>query len=264
MLVISNNLSFMNAKFVKAAKSGDMPAMAAMATGLKEAGADMINISLSLDGDGDEKLMRQAVQAVQEAGLPLSIDSRNPAAMKAAIEAATVPVTLNYISAEDKMADRMGEIAKLAATKKTDLVLYAIKKGTPADADERLSIISGLMEAAGNAGVPDERMIIDPVILHLGGGGSGQAAAVAVQETLYGIREMVEPPVRTTCWISNVSAGAPHELRPAINDTFLAMLAGIGLYSAYLDVFDRETMRTVRLIRSLRNESVFSLTDARV
>lgn len=264
MLVIANNLSFLNKQFIKAARSGDGPTLTNMAEELKDAGADMLNINLSLDGDGDEGLMRQVVQAVQQAGLPLSIDSRDPGAMATAVESATVPLTLNYISAEEHEAVRMDEIAKLAAAKKTGLVLYAIRKGTPSDADDRLAIISELMEKAGNAGVPNERLVIDPVILHMGGGGNGQAQAVAVRDALYGIREMVDPPVMTTCWISNVSAGMPAGLRPAINGTFLAMLAGVGLSSAYLDVKDKEIMRTVRLIRALKDEAVFSMADAQL
>jgi cobalamin-dependent methionine synthase I len=241
--------------------AGDKASISEMADKLKAAGSDMLNVNLSLDGDGDEKYMGAVVEAVQSAGLPLSIDSRNFRAHSAAIKAARVPVTLNYVSAEESRSNWTGEILKLAADHKTDLVLLALRKGTPADADERLAIISELMEKANSAGIPNERLIIDPVILHLGGG-IGQKHAVAVQQTLYGLRELVEPPVRTTCWLSNISAGASKELRPAINDAFLAMLAGLGLWSAYLDVLNRETMRTVRLIRALTDEAVYSLADA--
>ncbi|MBI5191074.1 MAG: dihydropteroate synthase [Nitrospirae bacterium] len=261
MLVIANNLSFQNREFIKAARSGDKAGMAEMAGRLKESGADMLNVSLSLDGDGDETYIVPAVEAVQQAGLPLSIDSRNPKAVLAAIKAATVPVMVNYVSAEEARAAEMKEIMSIAAANNADLVLYAMRKGTPADADERLAIVSDLLEMAAVAGIPDEKLVIDPVILHLGGG-IGQKHAVAVQETLYGLHELAEPPIRTTCWLSNVSAGAPAELRYAINDTYLAMLAGMGLWSAYLDVTNKETMRTVRLIRALKDEAVYSTSDA--
>ena len=263
MLVIANNLSFRNKKFVAAARSGDWAPVSAMADEVKKAGADIINVSLSLDGDGDEKYMAGTVEAVQKAGLPLSIDSRNPAALREAIKAAAVPVILNYVSADGSRAAGMAEITGIAAQYKTDLVLYAMRKGTPHNADERLEIISELVEKANAAGVPNERLIVDPVILHVGGGsGSGQEHAVSVQQTLYGLGELLEPPIRTTCWLPNVSAGAPGELRYAINDTYLAMLAGLGLWSAYLDALNKETMRTVRLIRALKNEAVYSPADA--
>jgi cobalamin-dependent methionine synthase I len=247
MKVISQNLGFRNKDFLKAARNGDKATMSVMAEVLKKAGADIINIGLSLDGDGDEKFMEAAVVAVQRAGLPLSIDSRNPKAQQIAAKVAEVPLIVNYLCAEDSRAKEMDEILTVAASGKSDLVLYALRKGTPADADERLQIIESLIEKANAAGIPSERLIVDPVILHLGGG-IGQEHAVAVQETLYGIRELVEPPIRTTCWLSNISAGAPKELRTAINNTYLAVLAGLWLWSAYVDVMDKHTMRTVRLI----------------
>lgn len=261
MKVISQNLGFKNKDFLKAARNGDKATMSVMAEVMKKAGADILNISFSLDGDGDEKYMEQAVVAAQRAGLPLSIDSRNPKAQLAAVKAAEVPVIINYVCAEESRRKEMDEIIGIAADSKTDLVLYALRKGTPADADERLDIIESLVEKVGAAGIPSERLIVDPVILHLAGG-IGQEHAVAVQETLYGLRELVEPPVRTTCWLSNISAGAPKELRTAINNTYLSVLAGLWLWSAYVDVMDKDTMRTVRLIRALKNEAVYSPSDA--
>jgi len=261
MLVISNNLSFKNRDFIRAAHEGDAVTMSVMAEVLKKAGADIISINLSLDGDGDEKYIARAVEAVKAASLPICIDSRNPLAHKVAAGAAGGRLIHNYVSADGSRAADMDCILEVAAGGKADLVLYALRKGTPADADERLTIINELMEKANRAGIPNERLIIDPVILHLGGG-IGQEHAVAVQETLYGLKELVEPAVRTTCWISNISAGAPKDLRPAINETYLAMLAGLGLWSAFMDVTDKETMRAVRLIRALKNETVYSPAEA--
>lgn len=262
MRVIANNLSFKNRKFMQMVSAGDKAGIAAMAEVLKKAGADILNIGMSLDGDGDEKYMAGVVEAVNRAGMPLSIDSRNPAAQRAAIKAAASPVIINHVSADSSRAVAMDEILGIAAESKMDLVLYAWRKGTPHNADERLQIISELIERANSAGVPTERLIIDPVIVHLGGGSGQEEQAMAVQEALYGLGELVDPPIRTTCWLSNISAGAPGELRPAINDTFLAMLAGLRLWSAYLDVQNKETMRTVRLIRALKNEALYCQADA--
>ena len=261
MKVIANNLMFRNKRFVTAARGGDVAAMAAMAMEVRKAGADYINLNLSLDGDGDERYFEAVVEAAQGTNLPLVIDSRNPRAHEAAIMAAKVPLTLSYVSMEEDRRAAMDDILCLAAAHKTDVILYAMWKGTPYDFTSRLEIINDLLEKADKAGVSMDKIIIDPVIVHLGGG-IGQEHSTAVRETLYELKELVEPPVRTTIWLSNISAGAPKELRPAINDTFLAMLAGLGLWSACLDVLNRETMRTVRLIRAINNETVYSIMDA--
>jgi cobalamin-dependent methionine synthase I len=266
MKAIANNLGFWNREFTGAVRAGDSRKVSAMAKSLRDAGADIINISLSLDGDGDERHMAFAVDAVREAGLPVSVDSRNPAAHDAAVTAASrpatqVPIIHNYFSGQP--SKNMDAILKIAAGSRSDIVVYANMDGTPADADERLRIISDLIERANAAGIPNEKIIVDPVILHVAGGsGNGQEQAVAVQETISALGELVEPPIRTTCWVHNVSAGAPSGLRFAINDTYLAMLAGLGLWSAYINVLNKETMRTVRLIRALKNEAVYSTSDA--
>jgi hypothetical protein len=40
------------------------------------------------------------------------------------------------------------------------------------------------------------------------------------------------------------------------------MLSGLGLWSASMDVLNKETMRTVRLIRAINNKAVYSISDA--
>jgi cobalamin-dependent methionine synthase I len=89
----------------------------------------------------------------------------------------------------------------------------------------------------------------------------GQSYTKNLLELLPALSEAFDPPVRTTCWINNVSAGAPRRLRPVINNTFLAMLAGVGLSSAFVDVLDRETMRTIRLIKIIKDQAIYSDHD---
>ncbi len=262
MLAIANNLNFNNREFLSAARTGNQDWIARQALALKAAGADMLAISLSLDGDGDEKYMKTAVAGAREAGLTLSIDSRNPKAQEIAAEAAGRKTIVNYFSADRQREKEMAGIIGVAAKSGADLVLYPMRNSIPADADERLGIIEDLIEKANSAGITNDRLIVDLMVLHMAGNVRGQEQAVAVQETLYGLSELVEPPIRTTCWLSNISAGSARDVRPAINGTYLAMLAGLGLWSAYMDVLDKETMRTVRLIRAFKNESVYSQVDA--
>jgi len=261
MKVIAKNLNFRNKRFQDAVAAGDWTLVENLARELKNAGSDIININLSLDGDGDEKSMGKVVAAVSRAGLPISIDSRNAKAHREAVKATEGELILNYVSDDPSYRKVSDEIIRIAADGGTDLVLYATRGGTPADADERLQALYTIMEKTMDAGIPNARLIVDPVILHLGGG-VGQQHALAVQQTLVGMNELVDPPLRTTCWLSNISMGAPRPLRPHINATYLSMLAGLGLWSAYIDVFDAETMRAVRLIRALNNEAVYTMLDA--
>jgi 5-methyltetrahydrofolate corrinoid/iron sulfur protein methyltransferase len=90
----------------------------------------------------------------------------------------------------------------------------------------------------------------------------GQRHAVAVQEVVVALPEMFDPPVRSLCGLTNISSGAPNHLRPAINNAYMAMLAALGASAVIADVLDPECMRTVRLVRALSDQSLYSVSDA--
>ena len=85
---------------------------------------------------------------------------------------------------------------------------------------------------------------------------------MAVQEVLKMLPEVFDPAVQTTCGLSNISNGAPDELRSSIERVFLPMLAACGMTSAICNAKDPEMMRTVRLIRDLKTEALYSVSDA--
>ena len=64
MLVIADNLSVRNAKYMEAVKKKDKKAIEAMAKELAALGAEMINVQVSLDGVGDEDALPMAVLVV--------------------------------------------------------------------------------------------------------------------------------------------------------------------------------------------------------
>lgn len=74
----------------------------------------------------------------------------------------------------------------------------------------------------------------------------------------YPLSPVFEPPVRTTWWIDNVSAGVARRLRPLIDSAFLAMLTRVGLSSAFVDVLEPQMARMMRLMRVFRNGLIYS------
>ncbi|MEK6691791.1 MAG: hypothetical protein AABY78_10985 [Nitrospirota bacterium] len=48
-------------------------------------------------------------------------------------------------------------------------------------------------------------------------------------EFIRALQEMVEPPINTIAWISNISTGAPKSLKSRLNSYFLSYLSGAGL-----------------------------------
>jgi cobalamin-dependent methionine synthase I len=121
---------------MEAVKKKDKKAIEAMAKDLAEKGADLINVQVSLDGNGDEELLLPlATEAVQlGGGLPLCLDSRNVKALKKAIPLCSEPPIINYLSADEKNAD---EILALVRETKSNLIIRALKGTVPATRSKR-------------------------------------------------------------------------------------------------------------------------------
>jgi cobalamin-dependent methionine synthase I len=222
-----------------------------------EAGADILNINLQQRYDRPE-VMEFAVKTIQEAvNCQLCLSSNRPDTLERGLQSCQRPPIVNYVSLDKK---RLEETLPLAAQYGAEVILYLADPIAPASVEDTLKLAAVLAGAANEAGVSNDRIIIDPGVLHVTSE-TGQRRIKILTELLPALTETFEPPVRTTCWVSNVSAGAARRLRPAINSTFLAMFAGLGLSSAFVDVLSKETMRTISLIKVFRNQRIYSDGD---
>jgi cobalamin-dependent methionine synthase I len=258
MLVIADNLSIRNKAYMEAVKKKDKKAIAAMAKELAAKGAEMINVQVTSDGSGDENALPFAVEAVQGgAGLPLCLDSRNVKALRKAVPLCTEPPIINYLSADEKNPE---DILSLVRETKSNLILRALKGTVPATLEAKLMIIEDLIEKANAADVPNERLFADPSVVHISKG-MGQEHLMNAHESIVVLNEMVDPPVNTAVWISNVTAGLPKQQRSLVASTYLSYLAGAGLSAALVNVNDAEIMKTVYLIKTFRDEITFAPGD---
>lgn len=223
-----------------------------------DAGANVLEVNLQQKHDRPE-VMKLAVETVQDAvdcQICLSADSIKT--MEAGLEASRKPPIVNYLSLHK---DRLESSLRLAASYGADVILLLADPLPPTDPGDVLKAAGVLVGAANESGIPNERIILDPGVLHITSD-IGQRYAEKLPELILALSEEFEPAVRTTCWVNNVSAGIPERLRSTVNSTFLSMLAGAGLSSAFVDVLDRDMMRTVRLIRILRDHAIYSDRDA--
>lgn len=258
MLIIAENLNTRNAAYMGAVKKRDKKTLEAMAKELAEKGAEVINIQCSLDGAGDEEALPLVTEAVQRgASLPLCLDSRNAQALKKAVPLCTEPPIINYLSADEKNA---GEIFGIAKESRSNLVIRALKGAVPTTLEAKLMIIEELIEKANAADIPNERIFADPGIVHIGRG-MGQEHLVNAHESIVVLNEMVDPPLNTIIWLSNISVGLPKKLKSRVASTYLSYLAGAGLSAALVDVYDDEITKTLYLIKSFRDEVIFSPAD---
>jgi len=221
------------------------------------AGADILDINLQQRYDKPE-VMEFVIERVQEVvSCQLCLSSNSADTLEAGLRACQRPPIVNHVSLDRK---RLEQALPLAARYSAEVILLTADPAPPRDVEDTLKSAAVLVGAANESGIPNDRIIIDPGVLHVTHE-TGQRHAETLLELLPALTDAFEPPVRTTCWINNVSAGAARRLRPAIDNTFLTMLAGLGLSSAFVDVFAKETMRTIRLLRILRNEVIYSDRD---
>ena len=258
MLVIADNLSVRNKAYMDAVKKKDAKAIEAMAKDLAAKGADLINVQVSLDGSGDEEALTLATEAAQKgSGLPLCLDSRNVKALKKAVPLCQEPPIINYLSADEKDPD---ELLALVRETKSNLIIRALKSTVPSSLEAKLMIIEDLLEKANAAYIPNERIFADPSVVHISKG-MGQEHLLNAHESIMVLNEMVDPPINTAVWISNVTTGLPKGLKSTVASAYLSYLAGAGLSAAMVNVNDAELMKVVYLIKTFRDEITFAAGD---
>ncbi len=258
MLVIADSLTVRNKAYMEAVKKKDKKAIEAMAKQLAANGADMINVQVSLDGAGDESALPMATEAVQQGSdLPLCLDSRNVEALRKAVPLCAEPPIINYLSADEKDP---AAILSLVRDTRSNIIIRALKGTVPATLEAKLMIIEDLIEKANEADIPNERIFADPSVVHIVKG-NGQEHLLNAHECIVVLNEMVDPPLNTAIWISNVTAGLPKNMKSAVASAYLAYLAGAGLSAAMVNVNDAELMKTVYLITAFRDEITFAAGD---
>jgi len=267
MFVIANNINTRNAKVssefqqlkAKDLKSESSPALVIqeIARQCMAVGADMLEIDIQQHHDRAE-VMELAVNAVQQVtDCQLCLSTNNADAVEAGLRACKRPPLVNFVSIS---GPKLSEMLPLIAKHKAGVILLVTDPTMPGDAQEMLKKAAIMVGAANEMGIPNDLILIDPGLFHVTSE-MGQHHLVEVMELLRALPDAFDPPVRSTCWVSNVSAGAPEKVRPAIDGALLAMLYGLGLSSIFLDVLRRENMRMVRLVKILKNEALYSDSD---
>ncbi len=198
-----------------------------------EAGADWIDVNAGTGPDREPDDLIWLIETVQASvGTPLCLDSPNTRALTVAIEAAGKAPMINSVSGEP---GRLETLLPLAVKRGCPVIALAMDGGKiPETSAARVSIIDLIMEASRAAGIPDQRMYIDPLVMTIG---ADHRSAAVFLDTLRAIR-FAYPAVHCTAGLSNGSFGLP--ARSLINRALLTLAVASGLDSAILDPLDRK------------------------
>jgi 5-methyltetrahydrofolate corrinoid/iron sulfur protein methyltransferase len=217
-----------------------------------DCGAKMLDLNIGPQKKAGPEVMDWIVNAVQEVvDVPLSLDTTNAEAIEAGLKVCKRKPIINSTNADPK---RMSVLFPLAAKYDVGIITLTLRAtGLPVSADERAQIlVEDLLPAAEAAGLPMQNLYVDPLAMTVNG---TQEHAPEVLQTTLVIKSIMEPPLHMTCGLSNVSNGAPAEVRKVLNRVYLIMLMGAGMDTAILDPLDKELMDTIRILESRDDSS---------
>lgn len=259
MIAVADTLNVRNSLYMEALDVKDKETVLGLVRKIMGAGADIINIQCSLDGAGDENSLPWVTEIVSaETDLLLALDSRNVDALKAAVPYCKKPPVVNFLS-ETEPEDHSA-LLSLVAGSGASLVLRASKGVIPNSLEAKLQILEGLIEIANEADIPNSRLYADPSIVHIVGG-MGQKNLANSYACIRVLADLVEPPINTIAWVGNISLGIREPLKKSVEASLLLYLAGAGLNAAIVDILDDSVKGALYLIKSFRDEIVFTGAD---
>ena len=235
MILIGESIHIISRVVSEAVKNRDAAAIQALAKQQAEAGADYLDLNLGPARQDPRAVGSWLVNTVQEVtGLPISLDTMNPAAMEAGLALCKARPILNSASGKAESKELMMPLAVKFNTQAVVSVITDL--GCPPDVDARVESIMETVAYANGLGISNKDIFVDPIILPV------SADQKQVREALEFIRILPDllPDVRSVVGLSNVSNGTPAHLRGILNRTYLVMLEKCGLYSAIADVLDAE------------------------
>ena len=107
MILIGENLNIISQTLGPALKNKDPKPIQEMAKAETEAGADYIDLNIGPARKGGEELMEWVVKTAQEVtDKPLSLDTTNPAAIEAGLNACKKPALINSVSLQPDRLER--------------------------------------------------------------------------------------------------------------------------------------------------------------
>ncbi len=241
MELIGENVNVMVTKIGTAMKERDAKTIQDLAVAEAEAGMDYLDINLGPARKGGAELMEWMVKTIQEVvDLPLYLDTTNVEAIEAGLRVYKNKRGKAVINSIMARPERME--AELPLAKKYDAGFVALlwgPEGMPRDEAERGVLATELMNKAAEYGIPNEDVWIDPIVTPVTSQQDQVKSMIEFMKMFRDLQEMA-PGLKSTCGLSNVSNGAPKDLRPILNQTYLLILEKYGMASAIVDAFDED------------------------
>lgn len=214
----------------------------------EDAGAQILDVNVGLPGVDEPAMLERAVCALQGVtGLPLQLDSSDPAALERAMRRYNGKPMINSVSAK---AESMAAVFPLVQKYGGVVVGLALDEGgIPETPEGRVACAERIYETAAQYGIAREDVVIDTLTLTV------SSEPQAAQVTLEALRRIHARGGRTILGVSNVSFGLP--AREKVNSAFLTLALEAGLDCAIMNPLSAAMMSAWRAF------AVLSARDAR-
>ena len=244
MIIVGEKINTSRKSIEQAVSNRDSSFIVNIAREQAEAGADYIDVNAGTFVETETDNLCWLVETVQsELDVPLALDSPDPKALEAAMKRHKGIPMINSISLEE---ERFKSLLPVITSQPCHVVALCMSQTSmPTTVADRVEVGSELITRLTGAGIPLDRIYVDPLI---------QPVSVDTNmglASLGAIRKIMDnfPGVNTICGLSNISFGLPE--RRIINRNFLALCISYGLSAVILDPTDRELMTTLITVEML-------------
>ena len=230
----------------EALKNRDLDYIVKEAILQKNAGADVLDVNVSIKGGNDLELLEAIVKEFNGIiDLPLQFDNTNPVALERALRLYSGVAIINSVNGKQESMDKIFPVAEKYGA--MVIALTMDERGIPKTADERFEIAQKIVEEGKKYGIGESRFLVDCLTL------SAASDMEAANETFKAIKMVKEKlGVKTTLGASNSSFGLPS--RDVLNGIYLTMGFCAGLDAPITDPLSEEIQKSIYGYRFLTNK----------
>ncbi len=221
-----------------------------------KAGAHYLDVNMGAASRDVQDYAWLVKTVAESTHLPLSLDCNKIEHFKVGLEAyrevaGDRPVLINSTTAEDS---KLGPLLELAVQYDASILGVVMdERGSPQDIDRRVELGAKIFGAALEAGIPQDRIILDPIVMPVK---FMQDQPKNVLAAIQQLTMLSDPAPHISIGLSNVASKT--EERKLINRTFMVMAMAMGLDCAILDVSDADLMAAVLTAELLMNKEIYS------
>jgi cobalamin-dependent methionine synthase I len=238
MQIIGERINSSRKPILEALQRKDVSFIQDEARRQEEAGSAFIDINAATMHSQEPEYLVWLVKTVQGAiQAPLSIDSTNAQAIQEALKAHKGQAMLNSITGERKRFEAL--LPLILEYKPVVVALCLDDQGMPGSVEDRLRVVSHLLKALGDAGVPHEDIYFDPLVKAVS---TGTSFGIEFLESVRAIKK--EFGVKTIAGLTNISYGLPQ--RKLLSRAFTVMALAAGLDALIIDPLDQTLASLVK------------------